>query len=433
MLILFKSFTYQSAGVFLNIFCNLFLFGYLSKSIPREAFGLLGLVTSSSGLIANILNLGLPSYNVRKFFDEKKEEFSVIFSTSFLLQIFLVLILYLLVIGGNFWFREYVKSDYILIGIALLYTITLVLAKQYESICNAEHRGGLIFISSLIFNGVKLGVLFCCIFFINESINILLYSLVCAQFFRGLFLGFACRKYLTLKVRNILNREFKEFALPVWGQSITDSIVFFSGNFLVSTYFGLEMGGIFNIAEKIVNILKQLVNVMAQVTSTYLMKKERTDVYRLIDKIFLPQQFIVFFLYLAMIACSYIVLFYIWGVQYRTSWNIVPILGLVPFMNHFHSQKEFICHYDKDTKPLLRGSLICAPILLLSYWVLLPRYGIIGLIVSNLMNLFILSLLISFMKNLNLNFLKLAFVLCLVGIVLFVFYTNFDFPQFFRI
>lgn len=144
-----KSVATLSAGQIVALFINIFTIPVISRIYSKEAFGDFAIVTSTAIIIIGFIGFGLGSAIMVPESDEESEK---IFVTSFLLQVYLTIILALVMIILMPFYKIFSPQIPYLasIGIMFLYIVLTVLSSSMNVYVNRLNMDKVLFINPLI-------------------------------------------------------------------------------------------------------------------------------------------------------------------------------------------------------------------------------------------------------------------------------------------
>lgn len=408
-------------ATFLTSIISFLLIPIYTRTLTSSDYGIIDLLNTFGGFISILLIFGITTSFTVSFYDCKTEEeikqkFSIITNFLFLVSgsIILILIVVNQVIGLNFLkgipksYVNYMLITYflgILTQIPLSYLQLKEKSKTYVriSIVQFSVRTGLTLIFLLLFK--------------EKAVGVLKANLIAAVFMFAIAICISKNLYkFVINFKEL--REMLKIGLPVLPHELSSWGLTFADRMILSTYVNYSALGVYSFAYKIGMIMNVIVSAINQAWFPFFMdtatKKGEgaKTIFSKINKYY----FILVggICYLASMFSNEIV--HIMGTKgYYDSVNIIPLILFSYFMQGMYFMNNGSIFYKKKTYLLPVSSGISIAINIVFNLILIPKFGILGAAVANIIT-YTCFFLIVHIINLKIYGVKLNYksmILCL--------------------
>lgn len=366
------------------------LLPFYTKYLSPEFYGELNMVTMAISFLAPILTLQF-SMAVFRFANQKSEK-----EQEKIVSIALIAILPLM-ITASFLIKiiiESLKIDFLMKYYNYIFIILIFnyLNSVFREKLRTDSRIKLYSMIGVIetFIGIGLNVYFVPKLYVKGMLISLTYSSLIAL----IILLYVNNFTKIFKFQNWSFKIFKEmlsYALPLIPNSILWGILSMSDRIFLKYYHGLEEVGLYSLANKFSMIITVIFSIFYNsLQITILEEYRKKDFSRFFYNIFYNISLLQMFIVLGVsLTIKYIIGFMV-ADTYEMVWKYVSVLLTTVVINNYSSILGLTYLLKKNTKALLKSSIVASFINILFNFLLIPKYSILGAIIATLISYIVL-------------------------------------------
>lgn len=356
---------------------------FYTAVLTTEEFGFADLLTTTVGLLTPFLSIEIANAAMRFAMDKNKSDKQVFSIGAIVIFAGFILLCCLLPILNRF-----IPMKGYEILFMLLYLLT-VLDTFLGLFARGKELVRLVGIAAVVgsFTVVISNILLLFVFKLGVKGYIL--SMVIAHGVSCLLLLFKGNlfSYITIKVEKGLFSEMARYALPLIPNDISWWINQSSSRYFLNAYASLGDVGLFSAASKIPTIMDTFrgIFVSAWQIST-ISEYEKDDLNAFFSTVY--RAYTVFLLSVSsiLLLLSKLIARILYSNAFFEAWVYAPLLLLAVFFGSLVSFYSPLYLAHKNTRRLFVFTLLGAIVMLLSCWILVPRYGLYGASVSSVLS-----------------------------------------------
>ena len=395
-----RDLSYVGSGAILGVALSFVFNIFVGRTLGPHDYGVFTLIQSIAMFAYVPMIMGLPTamvkYNSEKNeFVRQKEIISTTFGLTFIFMTISVLIYYIFIDSISTVFstsREIVSLSIIF---AILFGFYVVTTSTYQGLLQMKEYA----LSHPLYSAILLFSLLLLSFFGNISYKTAVFCMYISNFISGVLILILVRRYLRLGFNKYWARKLTKYGIYTTMAGLSFIVLTNVDKVFINYYLDLDSIGIYQAYMfSTAGILSALVNPFNSVLFPMCSKGDKKVIWHNLRK----SLFILPLLALSTIILSYIIIKY--GYNYPVSWKLVLLFSFMrcAYIPGISILGCFVSSFgSRGTKQGSINLFLSIPLLILSLYLLVPRYGLIGAVISVIVaSLIVLALNLSTIKRL---------------------------------